>query len=60
MTKANVILIQESKIKDSRGIVDAKLFPNEWEWECVSSNGLSGGMVLAWNTNEIAMKDSFL
>ncbi|KAF5191738.1 hypothetical protein FRX31_018672 [Thalictrum thalictroides] len=59
-TKANVILIQETKIKESGGIDDAKLFPKEWKWVCVPSIGLSGGMVLAWNPCDIIMKDSFV
>ncbi|KAF5187905.1 hypothetical protein FRX31_022508, partial [Thalictrum thalictroides] len=44
MTKANVILLQESKLKESKGIDDAKLLPIGWQWLCVPSIGISGGM----------------
>ncbi|KAF5196675.1 hypothetical protein FRX31_013738, partial [Thalictrum thalictroides] len=52
-SKANVCMIQETKIKELAYVGNANLFPMGWLWKFVPSFGLSGGMLLAWNPSEI-------
>ncbi|KAF5176576.1 hypothetical protein FRX31_033837, partial [Thalictrum thalictroides] len=43
LSKANVVMIQETKVRDCIDGIGSLVFPNGWRWECVPSMGLSGG-----------------
>ncbi|KAF5205579.1 hypothetical protein FRX31_004834, partial [Thalictrum thalictroides] len=54
VSKANVVMIQETKAKEIFDSVWSLIFPIGWRWLGVPAIGLSGGMLLAWNSNEIS------
>ncbi|KAF5188732.1 hypothetical protein FRX31_021682, partial [Thalictrum thalictroides] len=42
LTKANVVMIQETKVWDCIDGISSSVFPNGWRWVGVPSIGLSG------------------
>ncbi|KAF5194682.1 hypothetical protein FRX31_015732, partial [Thalictrum thalictroides] len=42
VSKANVVMIQETKVRGNFDGVCNLLFPSGWMWKCVPSVGLSG------------------
>ncbi|KAF5182983.1 hypothetical protein FRX31_027430, partial [Thalictrum thalictroides] len=59
-SKADIVMLQETKIKEKAVVDNASMFPVGWRWEFVPSLRLSGGMLMARNPNVIDMKASLL
>ncbi|KAF5196960.1 hypothetical protein FRX31_013453, partial [Thalictrum thalictroides] len=56
-SRANIILIQETKIQEGRIIEYASMWGESWKWHWIPSSGLSGGLITAWNEDMVQVDD---
>ncbi|KAF5184280.1 hypothetical protein FRX31_026135, partial [Thalictrum thalictroides] len=56
--KPYVLILQETKVSDPLDPIFNLIWRHPWHVEVVPSIGLSGGIVVAWNSDFINVKDS--